>query len=98
MFIQFLWNEKKRKKNEKLLLKKSQILNKNTFLENVTIHLKIIFLPEFFNICLMNNIAGLKMINLEYFNEISFIDFMECYKKNIELLKKLTNLKIKLKI
>ena len=84
------------RKYEELSIKKRSKLNQNTYLENITIHLKINDLPEIFNICLMNNIAGLKSINLGIFDEITFIGFMNSYKKNRNLLTNLTSLKISL--
>jgi hypothetical protein len=84
------------RKYEELSIKKRSKLNQNTYLENITIHLKIYDLPEIFNICLMNNIAGLKSINLGIFDEITFIGFMNSYKKNRNLLTNLTSLKINL--
>ena len=73
-------------------------LNKNCSLQNLVLQLKIYELPEIFNLCLMNNLTGLKTINIGTLDEISFIGFMEGYKKNHNKLINLTSLKIGLDI
>ena len=73
-------------------------LNKNITLENLTIQFKIYNLPEIFNICLMNNLKGLKYINLGYLDDITFIAFLNDYKANSDKLVNLTSLKISLGI
>ena len=78
--------------------KKRSELNKNTSLENLVIQMKIYDLPEIFNICLMNNLNGLKSINIGNLDEISFIGFMNSYKKNYNKLLNLTSLKLTLGI
>ena len=59
---------------------------------------KIYDLPEIFNICLMNNLSGLKSINLGSFDEMTFIGFMNYYRKYSNNLINLTSLKISLGI
>ncbi len=86
----------KKRKYEELAIKKRSRLNQNTYLENLTLQFKINDLPEIFNICLMNNITGLKTINLGYLDEITFIGFINNYKKNYNLLMNLKSLKISL--
>ena len=66
----------------------------NNKLENLVIQLKIFFLPEIFNICKINNLAGLKYINLGNLDEISFKGFVDDYKLNCSKLKSLVTLKI----
>ena len=78
--------------------KKRSELNKNTSLENLVLQMKIYDLPEIFNICLMNNLSGLKSINFGNLDEITFIGFMNSYKKNYTKLINLTSLKITLGI
>ena len=73
-------------------------LNKNITLENLTIQFKIYNLPEIFNICLMNNLKGLKYINLGYLDDITFIAFVNDFKANSDKLVNLTSLKISLGI
>ena len=73
-----------------------RILNKNDSLQNIIIQLKINNLPELFNICIMNNLNGLKSINLGYLDEITFISFVKNYKLNLNKLENLTSLKISL--
>ena len=68
----------------------------NNRLENLVIQLKICFLPEIFNICKINNLAGLKYINLGNLDEISFKGFVDDYKLNCSKLKSLVTLKINL--
>ena len=82
--------------SEKLLIEQRRQLNKNDSLENLTIQFKIYDLPELFNICLMNNLIGLKTINLGYLDEITFISFLKDYKFNLNKLENLTSLKISL--
>ena len=82
--------------SEKLLIEQRRQLNKNDSLENLTIQFKIYDLPELFNICLMNNLMGLKTINLGYLDEITFISFLKDYKFNLNKLENLTSLKISL--
>ena len=59
---------------------------------------KIYDLPEIFNICIKNNLSGLKSINIGTLDESSFIGFMNSYKKLSDKLKSLTSLKIGLGI
>ena len=73
-------------------------LNTNDTLENITIQFKIYNLPKIFNILLMNNLNGLKYINLGYLDEITFISFVNDYKTNANKLISLTSLKISLGI
>ena len=68
----------------------------NKTLENITLNLKIYNLPELFNIIHLNNHANLKYINLGFLDEITFISFINEYKANSEILKKLISLKISL--
>ena len=83
---------------EELLIKKRSALNINSSLENLTMQFKIYDLPEIFNICLMNNLSGLKSINLGSFDEMTFIGFMNYYRKYSNNLINLTSLKISLGI
>ena len=69
-------------------------LYRNTSLENITIQLQIYNLPEIFNLFIMNNLEGLKSINLGYLDEITFISFINNYKANKESMACLTSLKI----
>ena len=71
-------------------------LNKNDSLENIVIQFKIYNLPEIFNFCLINNLSGLKSINLGFLDEITFISFLRDYKQNSQKLIKLKSLKISL--
>ena len=81
---------------ENLSNKKRSELNNNTSLQNLIIQLKIYNLPEIFNLCLMNNLSGLKQINLGSLDEMTFIGFMNDYKKHCNKLLNLTSLKITL--
>ena len=71
-------------------------LNDNKTLKNLTLQLKIYHLPEIFNICLMNNLSGLKSINLGYLDDVTFIGFLNDFKLNSKKLLNLTSLKISL--
>ena len=71
-------------------------LYKNISLENITLQLKINNMPEIFNIFVMNNLKGLKSINLGYLDEVTFISFLEDYKLNANKLVSLQSLKISL--
>ena len=75
-----------------------QEINSNMKLNNITLQLKIYELPEIFNICLINNLSGLKYVNLGTFDEITFIGFMISYKGIYHKLNNLTTLKIGLGI
>jgi len=75
-----------------------QEINSNMKLNNITLQLKIYELPEIFNICLINNLSGLKYLNLGTFDEITFIGFMISYKGIYHKLNNLTTLKIGLGI
>ena len=79
---------------EELSIKKRSELSKNNCLENLTMHFKIYDLPEIFNICIMNNLNGLKSINIGNFDEITFIGFINNYRKYSNHLTSLTSLKI----
>ena len=81
---------------EDFSIKKRSELNTNLSLKNIVLQFKIYELPEIFNICLMNNLSGLKSINLGSMDEITFIGFMNSYKKNCSKLLNLTTLKISL--
>ena len=81
---------------EEISIKKRSELNKNCSLENLVLQFKINNLPEIFNFCLMNNLSGLKLINLGIFDEITFIGFMNSYKNYYNKLTSLTSLKISL--
>ena len=74
----------------------SDQFNYNNNLENLVIQLKICFLPEIFNFCKINNLAGLKYINLGNLDEISFKGFVDDYKLNYTKLQSLVTLKINL--
>ena len=76
--------------------KKRSELNKNSSLQNLVLQFKIYELPEIFNICIMNNLNGLKEINLGLLDEISFIGFMNGYNKYHNKLINLITLKIRL--
>ncbi len=81
---------------EEISIKKRSELNKNFFLENLVLQFQINNLPEIFNFCLMNNLSGLKLINLGILDEITFKGFMNSYKNNYNKLTSLTSLKITL--
>ena len=81
---------------EEISIKKRSELNKNFSLENLVLQFKINDLPEIFNFCLMNNLSGLKLINLGILDEITFKGFMNSYKNNYNKLTSLTSLKITL--
>ena len=81
---------------ENISSKKRSELNNNTSLQNLVIQLKIYNLPEIFNLCLMNNLSGLKQINLGSLDEMTFVGFMNDYKKYCNKLLNLTSLKITL--
>ena len=83
---------------EEISSKKRSELNKNSSLKNIILQFKIYDLPEIFNICLMNNITGLKYINLGILDEVTFIGFMNDYKNYYNKLLNLTTLKISLGI
>ena len=83
---------------EELTNKKRTVLNINSSLEHLTMHFKIYDLPDIFNVCLMNNLSGLKSINIGVFDEITFIGFMNNYKEYSNNLINLTSLKISLGI
>lgn len=77
---------------------KSRKLNPNESLEHLVIQLKIYNIPEIFNICKINNISGLKSINLGNFDDITFKGFVKDYKLNCDKLISLVSLKINLGI
>ena len=77
---------------------KSRKLNPNDSLENLVLQMKIYNLPEIFNICKINNLSGLKSINLGNLDEITFKGFVKDYKLNCCQLKSLTSIKINLAI
>ena len=81
---------------EEISIKKRSELNKNFSLENLVLQFKINDLPEIFNFCLMNNLSGLKLINLGILDEITFKGFMNSYKNNYNKLTSLISLKITL--
>ena len=81
-------------KNEETYVE-SRKLNPNDCLENLVIQLNICFLPEIFNFCKINNLSGLKYINLGNLDEISFKGFVDDYKLNCNKMKSLITLKIK---
>ena len=81
---------------ENISNKKRSELNNNTSLQNLVLQFKIYDLPEIFNICLMNNLSGLKYINLGSFDEMTFIGFINDYKKYYNNFSSLTSLKISL--
>jgi len=74
----------------------SRKLNPNVYLENLVLHMKISNLPEIFNFCIINNLAGLKYINLGYLDEITFKGFVNDYKLNCNKLRNLISIKINL--
>ena len=74
----------------------SRKLNPNDYLENLVIQMKISHLPEIFNFCIINNLAGLKYINLGNLDEITFKGFVDDYKLNCNKLKNLISIKINL--
>ena len=82
--------------SEDLLEEQRRKLNTNATLENITIQFKIYNLPEIFNICLMNNLKGLKYINFGYLDQSTFISFLKDYKANSNKLVSLKTLKISL--
>ena len=82
--------------SENLLEEQRRKLNTNDTLENITIQFKIYNLPEIFNICLMNNLKGLKYINFGYLDQSTFISFLKDYKANSNKLVSLKSLKISL--
>ena len=73
-------------------------LNPNESLEYLVIQMRILYLPEIFNICKINNLSGLKSINLGYLDEISFKGFVTDYKLYAYKLKSLISIKINLGI
>ena len=77
---------------------KSRKLNPNDSLEYLVIQMKILYLPEIFNICKINNLSGLKSINLGNLDEISFKGFVIDYKLYAHKLKSLISIKINLGI
>ena len=93
--------EQAARRNESILIeditnKNRSELNKNCTLQNLVLQMKIYELPEIFNICLMNNLNGLKTINIGSLDEITFIGFMNGYKNYHNKLINLTSLKISL--
>ena len=58
--------------------------------------MNISFLPEIFNFCKINNLSGLKYINLGNLDDITFKGFVNDYKLNCNKLKSLISLKINL--
>ena len=74
----------------------SRKLNPNDCLEDLVIQMKICFLPEIFNFCVINNLTGLKHINLGNLDEITFKGFVNDYKLNCSKLKSLISIKINL--
>ena len=93
--------EQAARRNESILIeditnKNRSELNKNCTLQNLVLQMKIYKLPEIFNICLMNNLNGLKSINIGSLDEITFIGFMNGYKNYHNKLINLTSLKISL--
>ena len=82
-------------KNEETYVE-SRKLNPNDCLENLVIQLNICFLPEIFNFCKINNLSGLKYINLGNLDKISFKGFVEDYKLNCNKMKNLVTIKINL--
>ena len=74
----------------------SRKLNPNVYLEKLVLHMKISNLPEIFNFCIINNLAGLKYINLGYLDEITFKGFVNDYKLNCNKLRNLISIKINL--
>ena len=84
--------------SEDISNQKRSELNHNICLENLILQFKIYDLPEIFNICIKNNLSGLKSINIGALDETSFIGFMTSYGKLNNKLKNLTSLKIGLGI
>ena len=82
--------------SDKLLIDQRRHLNSNVSLENIIIQFKIYNLPEIFNIMIMNNLMGLKSINLGYLDEITFVSFIKDFKLYAKQLHNLTSLKISL--
>ena len=72
----------------------SRKINSNDCLENLVIQLNICFLPEIFNFCKINNLSGLKYINLGNLDQITFKGFVDDYRLNCYKLKSLITLKI----
>lgn len=81
---------------EEITSKKRSELNTNSSLQNLILQLKIYDLPEIFNLCLMNNIIGIKCINLGILDEVTFIGFMNDFKTNYNKFQNLASLKISL--
>ena len=81
--------------NGKNFIKRSE-LNRNLSLQNIVLKLKIYNIPEIFNICLMNNLNGLKTINLGILDMNSFVGFINDYKRYYTQLISLKCLKITL--
>ena len=81
---------------EDIEIKRRSELNTNSSLQNLTLQFKIYELPEIFNFCLMNNLSGLKTINLGSFDELTFIGFINSYKRYNHKLLNLISLKITL--
>lgn len=79
------------------IIKRSE-LSKNVSLNNLILQFKFYDLPEIFNICLMNNINGLQLINIGILDEITFIGFMNSYRNHYNKLLNLTTLKLTLSI
>ena len=75
---------------------KSRKLNPNDTLEYLVIQVKILYLPEIFNICSINNLSGLKLINLGSLDEISFKGFVSDFRLYSNKLKSLITIKITL--
>ena len=84
--------------NNNIKNNKSRKLNPNDALQNLVLQMKIYNLPEIFNICKINNLSGLKSINLGNLDEITFKGFVNDYKLNCNQLKSLTSIKINLAI
>ena len=74
----------------------SRKLNSNDKLENLVLQMNIRCIPEIFNFCKINNLSGLKYINLGNFDEITFKGFVDDYKLNCNKLMNLISLKINL--
>ena len=75
---------------------KSRKLNPNDSLEYLIMQMKIFYLPEIFNICKINNLSGLKLINLGSLDEISFKGFVTDFKLYSNKLTSLITIKITL--
>ena len=75
---------------------KSRKLNPNDCLEYLIMQMKIFYLPEIFNICKINNLSGLKLINLGSLDEISFKGFVTDFKLYSNKLTSLITIKITL--